>query len=117
MADGAHEVAFIWDTEGLVPDETVEVYAVADDLGEIPEFDETNNAHYQAVINPAIAGDVDFDRDVDIADLAYCLGGPGVPPDPSLPATPDMCTNAFDVDTDDDVDLKDFGEFQTAFSK
>jgi len=55
--------------------------------------------------------DFDGDYEVDLADFDYfadCMLGPGVPPNQD-------CLDAFDVDSDGDVDLRDLGGFQAAF--
>lgn len=61
---------------------------------------------------PAIAGDVDFDGDVDLSDFAAfeeCRTGPG-----SL-GIPGSCT-PFDFDVDRDVDMSDYAVFQMVFT-
>ncbi|MBN1508404.1 MAG: carboxypeptidase regulatory-like domain-containing protein [Sedimentisphaerales bacterium] len=53
IADGAHEVTFIWDTDGrLGPGQQAQVFAVADSTGSVPEFDDTNNVYSLAVFHP-----------------------------------------------------------------
>lgn len=58
------------------------------------------------------AADIDFDRDVDLDDLAYfqaCYTGPQVP-------WSDPCCEWADADIDGDVDMIDFGLFQRCFA-
>ena len=65
------------------------------------------------------AGDFDGDDDVDLTDfaaIADCLAGPYATPDPLAPECADACLAAFDEDTDGDVDVADFFEFQAAFT-
>ena len=45
-----------------------------------------------------------------------CLGGPNVVPNPQVSECVNACLAAFDSDADTDVDLKDFAEFQVAFT-
>ena len=59
-----------------------------------------------------LAGDVDCDRDVDMADFSAwsaCMGGPF-----AIASFPDC--SAFDFDGDEDVDLTDFARFVRVFS-
>ena len=61
---------------------------------------------------PAVAGDVDFDGDVDLSDFAAfeeCRTGPG------SQGIPGSCT-PFDFDVDRDVDMSDYGVFQMVFT-
>ncbi len=46
-----------------------------------------------------------------------CLGGPDVTPNPPPFTDAQECLNAFDLDADGDVDFKDFGDFQLAFTR
>jgi hypothetical protein len=60
---------------------------------------------------PTLAGDCDVNWSVDLADyagLATCLSGPGV--------GVDAACGCPDLDTDGDVDLRDFGLFQVSFT-
>ncbi|HPM23233.1 MAG TPA: hypothetical protein PLP66_04970 [Phycisphaerae bacterium] len=60
-------------------------------------------------------GDFDVDGDVDFDDFAIdadCLGGPGVPPIPNAPNCMSACLAAFDFDSDQSIDLRDFAAFQ-----
>lgn len=59
-------------------------------------------------------GDFDGNGTVDLADYTFfvrCLAGPGVSPCPTPPVTVWTCRRAFDLDVDDDVDLRDFARF------
>ena len=59
-------------------------------------------------------GDSDGNGTVDLADYAFfvrCLAGPDVSPCPTPPVTEWTCRRAFDLDGDDDVDLRDFARF------
>ncbi len=63
--------------------------------------------------------DPDGDGDVDLNDLELfidCFAGPGNPPDPTPPTSPDLCLDVFDLDADDDVDLYDFAKFAGLFT-
>ncbi len=65
-----------------------------------------------AIFPPRIAGDLDFDGDVDLVDFAgfdLCSTGPG-----GGPVDPE-CQDA-DMDNDGDVDRADFALFQIAFT-
>ncbi|MCP4591283.1 MAG: hypothetical protein GY842_11085 [bacterium] len=59
------------------------------------------------------SGGLDLD---DFAALVDCLGGPDQTPTPSAPECLDLCIEAFDDDSDGDVDLEDFREFQEQFA-
>jgi len=66
---------------------------------------------WEFISAPPVPGDVDFDGDVDLGDLAAweeCVTGPdsGPPPGGCAP---------LDLDVDGDVDLRDFAEFTMAF--
>jgi hypothetical protein len=64
-------------------------------------------------------GDYDADADVDRDDHAWfgqCLGGPDLPPPTNEDVTEEECRAAFDADRDGDVDLDDFGRFQSWFT-
>ncbi|HUU82826.1 MAG TPA: choice-of-anchor D domain-containing protein [Phycisphaerae bacterium] len=64
-------------------------------------------------------GDFDVDGNVDGADysaFADCLAGPDQTPSPSAAECVDACLAAFDTDSDGDVDLAEFVEFQTVFT-
>ena len=66
-----------------------------------------------------VPDDGDGDGDVDLDDHAVfhdCMAGPGAPPDPTMPTTPQQCLDAFDADGDGDVDLGDFAVFEVVFS-
>jgi hypothetical protein len=67
------------------------------------------------VVSLEIPGDFDGNQQVDLGDylhLADCLAGPNQAPAPVLPgATAEACLAVFDFDDDDDVDLRDAGEF------
>jgi hypothetical protein len=59
-------------------------------------------------------GDFDGNGTVDLADYTFfvrCLAGPGVSPWPTPPVTVWTCRRAFDLDEDDDIDLRDFARF------
>ena len=63
----------------------------------------------------ATFGDVQCDGGLELDDYAIfadCFSGPGVVPDPSLPATPSACLDNFNSDMDEDVDLSDFALLQ-----
>ena len=71
-----------------------------------------------ADIAPA-PGHFDCDGKVDLDDYAAfsdCLSGPNSSPSPAPPVLTQDCLDAFDVDRDNDVDLGDFGAFQTVFT-
>ena len=52
IASGAYEASFIWDTTGrLQPGQTVEVFAVVDATGSVPESDESDNVSNLAVFH------------------------------------------------------------------
>lgn len=66
-------------------------------------------------------GDGDYDADgiVDINDyasLAACLAGPDLPPNPATPECASACLRAFDLDGDDDIDLRDIARFLRTFA-
>lgn len=66
---------------------------------------------------PCLVGDADCDGDVDADDCAEfvgCLSGPWRATDFITPSL--ECLDAFDFDTDRDVDLQDFGWFQRVFT-
>jgi hypothetical protein len=69
---------------------------------------------------PGTNGDYDGDGDVDLVDAEYlvdCLGGVATIPAPSTGSTcSGICLSVFDFDSDLDVDLADYAEFQKAFS-
>lgn len=63
-------------------------------------------------IDESPRGDLDGDRDVDLADFQLfrpCIEGPGVDPEPT-------CAAVEDLDLDGDFDLRDFRVFQLSFS-
>ncbi len=67
-------------------------------------------AHHLAADRPR--ADLDFDRDVDVDDLARleaCASGPGMP-------YSEPCCSAADLDDDGDVDMVDFGVWQRCHS-
>lgn len=64
-------------------------------------------------------GDHDGDGDVDLDDYGVfedCLNGPDSWPNPTFPTTPQDCLDWFNADTDWDVDLADFAQFQSSFT-
>lgn len=65
-------------------------------------------------------GDFEEDQDVDLEDhaaLVDCRHGPDTVPAPMAATNCEVdCINAFDFDSDGDVDLRDVAEFQIAFS-
>jgi hypothetical protein len=69
---------------------------------------------------PFAQQDFDQDGDVDLADhavLTDCLNGPGTSPTPTIDDVDAAeCLNHFDADADNDVDLSDFGGFQSSFT-
>ena len=67
--------------------------------------------HYPMTGHGLVMGDSDHDGQVtreDYADFPGCFTGEGA-------ADLSRCCGIFDFDADDDVDLRDFAEFQTAF--
>jgi len=67
----------------------------------------------------ALRAEVNAVQSVDLGDyslFADCMAGPGVPPDPNPPMTTQACLDAFDLDSDDDVDLFDFTEFLAIYT-
>ena len=71
--------------------------------------------------SPGGGGRTDFDRDGDTdgddwAALTDCLSGPGAMAAPTWPFTEHLCQLAFDLDDDQDVDLRDMAEFMQLFS-
>jgi hypothetical protein len=59
-------------------------------------------------------GDFDNDGDTDLDDyafLAVCLAGPGTAPPDAPPVTAEQCRSVFDLDADQDVDLRDASMF------
>ena len=64
-------------------------------------------------------GDLNTDGDVDLVDysgFADCMAGPDTAPQPTPPTSVQECLDAFDFDGDQDVDLRDFQEFQRVFT-
>jgi len=60
-------------------------------------------------------GDFDADGDIDLLDLAgfvHCMGGPTVLPVHPIDACIQECKDAFDLDSDEDVDMADFQSLQ-----
>ena len=83
-----------------------------------PALDDVSVA--RVVCDDPMAGDIDCDGDVDLADhaaFAECMAGPGMFPAPAPPWSPYECLNAFDDDVDDDVDMHDFAVFQRRFGQ
>jgi hypothetical protein len=71
-----------------------------------------------AVYIPPRAGDLNYDKVVDLADFelfADCLAGPGIT-DPPLPCPAKRFTAA-DLTRDGDVDAEDFSRFQSALER
>jgi hypothetical protein len=66
-------------------------------------------------------GDSDDDADVDgqdHANLPECLAGPDIVPQPTTFTTCEIdCLNWFDLDDENDVDLRDIAEFQNVFGE
>ncbi|MCB9849588.1 MAG: hypothetical protein H6817_02665 [Phycisphaerales bacterium] len=63
-------------------------------------------------------GDLDGDGDSDLDDHAGfvdCLAGPNNAPSPTAPTSVQDCRDAFDFDSDNDVDLADFDAFLLVF--
>lgn len=72
IAGGAYEAAFMWDTNGrLEPGQHVQVFAVADSTGTVPEFDDTNNVHSLSVLRSPVCpvGDLNADCRADMSDF------------------------------------------------
>ncbi len=64
-------------------------------------------------------GDSTGDLVVDLSDyigFVDCFSGSGTPPTPDPSMCVEACLSAFDSDIDGDVDLLDFGAFQTVFT-
>jgi hypothetical protein len=78
----------------------------------------TNYAGQTGSVNAAgpIPGDFDHDGDVDLTDFEHhadCSAGPETAPAPAIGGvTTEQCTEAFDTNSDGDVDLQDFADFQ-----
>ncbi len=73
-----------------------------------------NFFHFSAVQIPGAFGDADCDEDIDLGDhtsLTECLAGAAVTPPMMIPD----CLNAFDSDSDGDVDLQDAAAFWSVF--
>jgi hypothetical protein len=71
------------------------------------------------VLVPCGHADADCDGDVDIDDyagFANCMAGPGAPPDPSPPLTPEKCIALYEWDFDGDLDAGDFAGFMLEFT-
>lgn len=78
-----------------------------------------------ALTDPRVAAETfPFDRPKlhsellsEMAILTDCINGPGALPTPTFPTTPAQCLDQFDTDSDSDVDLTDYTEYQLANSQ
>ena len=80
------------------------------------EYNAGSNRVHRTYV-PPVPGDLDGDRDVDMADFnlfAGALAGPGVTTPP--PGYESKHFTRADLDHDGDVDLADFAEFQKVFN-
>ncbi len=80
--------------------------------GDVDDIDEDALLDFYVPLTP-IAGDLDGDGEVGLADYAWlhaCLEGSG----PAVPADPE-CTDGLDLDGDGDIDLRDVVTFQAQF--
>jgi len=108
--DGLDNVEeYHWDAEPFNPDTDGDGVTDGDEVaaGTSPTF---------ALV--ILAGDSDFDGDVDLDDYASfadCVMGPGSTPAPAPPMTAENCLSAFDLEADGDVDLSDSAVFQRIF--
>jgi len=106
---------------GLLIRDAEEIQQYVDDVSWGPaQFHSADyhDADFHPYLEVIYIGDGDGDGDVDLDDhtvLFACLAGPGVPPAPSPPLTPEQCLTAFDAEPDGDVDLRDVLAFQKAF--
>ena len=69
--------------------------------------------------DPIGGGDYDANGIIDLGDHEFfvdCLAGPNVPPTPTDAECINLCLEAFDDDTDGDVDLADSAAFTRRFS-
>jgi len=112
LAAGAyHDISAQW----AEAPEQGQVFAIVDEAGAIEEFDEQNNwrsARFEPDV-VLLAGDFDYDGDVDLDDyttyLAPCYTGPS--------GQVSAGCGACDLDGDADVDLIDFATFQCNFTE
>jgi formylglycine-generating enzyme required for sulfatase activity len=81
--------------------------------------DEIKSAYIIVQPPSTVPGDWNGDGQVNLVDyvgIEGCLGGPNLSPSPTPPVTLSNCLQAFDFDLDADVDLRDFGYFETLFT-
>ena len=83
------------------------------------EFCDVAVDQYTSIHYPRL-GDFDGDGQVASADLAAfvdCYAGPASPANPSSSHCAAACAQAFDGDSDNDVDLIDFASFQSEYGQ
>ncbi|UCE60083.1 MAG: metallophosphoesterase [Phycisphaerales bacterium] len=95
--------------ENGIPDECDILYGISGDCNENGIPDECDRIG---------AGDFNSDRVVDLRDsvaLVDCMTGPDAAVSPASPACSNACLDAFDFDSDGDVDMGDVAGLQQAF--
>lgn len=90
--------------------EELNVHTIMPDQG----LSSPNDAYYDGIVVTAASGGCTNSQ---VAELADCLSPAGRIPTPTTPLTALECVQAFDIDADLDVDLKDAAEFMVACSQ